>query len=157
MVSGHVLAHVLLTVSDSLCDRDSPWRPSIVGCGARWWKAANGTSECVAAAGTHAEDDRMRAAVRSVLDDAGWVDEVRSESRGGSALFLCCSMFTAAEHSRRGDFERVLEHVAGRAQSRCLSADEHSVLTGPALPGALRRELLGMIRGRLAVDTCVGT
>jgi len=67
-------------------------------------------------------------------------------------------MFMMAERSRCEDFESVLEQVSGRAHSGFLvSRRPCRVLTAAAaLPGTLKRELVGMIRGRLAVDTGVG-
>ena len=94
------------------------WRRSTVGCGARWWKAGNGTSACVAPTrDSIAEVGRIRTAMRAVLNEAGWVDEVKGESKGGCLFVFFSVCFMVAERSRCEDFGRVLEQVSGHAHS----------------------------------------
>lgn len=117
------MARIARDWNDRVCDDECGcvtyiWRPSTVGYGAPWWKAENGTSECVKRKkNSVAEVDRIRSVMRSVLNEVGWVDEVTSGSKGGFVFVFFFCVFMMAERSRCEDFESVLEQVSGRAHS----------------------------------------
>ncbi|KAF5348329.1 hypothetical protein D9756_010493 [Leucocoprinus leucothites] len=64
------------------------------------------------------EWDQIQSKMRARLNDVGWLDEVKSESK---------------ENSRHADFQTVMEEVSSHAQSA-------------SLPVAVRKEIQGLIK-----------
>lgn len=57
--------------------------------------------------------------MRARLNEMGWVDEVKSESKGSPSFFLrsgMCLLIVRAESSREDEFQDVLAQVSSHAQ-----------------------------------------